>query len=389
MVSFWLNCSMFNKDTVFKQGSKAVVRGAIRLSILASMASKKILKILPCIIAIGILFVVLFVPPGCQESVIHGAVTYPESHEAFSHPEQVDVRLIILTHNRYQSLQRTLNALNFLELDGYSGHLDIFVDRNERQELHLETVKVAESFTWSKGPSRVHLQDKHVGIYGQWVDSWRPPLDSNELAIIIEDDIEVSPFAYRWLRQTHARYGHKDFISGYCLQDSNIRVTKGKNYNNELNRVEEEILLGHPAYFFRVAGSWAFAPHPVTWRLFQDWFHSEAKKVKHPYVCGAKLNTDWYKVFEKQHREDSMWTMWYIYFTDKHGLSALVSNIPQYTESNNSLVCNRLVAGLHYGPKREKFDCDKELMKSWSDSFVATEPNLPLIGYNGSLIGFR
>ncbi|ELT94152.1 hypothetical protein CAPTEDRAFT_214128 [Capitella teleta] len=323
-----------------------------------------------------------------EDLAIREAVAQSECEPAFSHQEVVDIRLIILTHNRPRSLQTTLDALNFLELDGDTGHLDIFVDRNKNQELDPATVKVAKSFTWSKGPSRVHLQDKHVGIYGQWVDSWRPPLDSNELAIIIEDDIEVSPFAYRWLRKTHARYGHKDFISGYCLQDSNIKITIGKNYFKELNKVKKKILRDHPAYFFRVAGSWAFAPHPVTWRLFQDWFHSDAKTLEHPYVRGARLNTDWYKRFEKRHTEDSMWTMWYIYFTDKHNLSALVSNIPQHTGSNNSLICNHLVSGLHFGPKQERFDCGKILMKHWSDSFVATEPNLPLIGYNGSLTGF-
>ncbi|ELT94154.1 hypothetical protein CAPTEDRAFT_214130 [Capitella teleta] len=329
------------------------------------MGCKRISYLPTFLLAIGILFMALFVSLRPQQSVIREAVSYPESHQAFSYPELVDIRIIILTHNRSQSLQRTLNALNCLELDGDTGHLDIFVDRNKNHVLDPATVKVAKSFTWSKGPSRVHLQDKHVGIYGH-------------------------PFAYRWLRQTHARYGHmQDFISGYCLQDSNIRITTGKNFDKEVNQVEKEILRDHPAYFFRVAGSWAFAPHPVTWRLFQDWFHSDAKTLEHPYVHGAKLNTDWYKRFEKRHTEDSMWTMWYIYFTDKHNLFALVSNIPQYTGSNNSLACNHLVSGLHYGPGREKLDCDRELMKHWPNCFVTNERNLPMIGYSGTLIGFR
>ena len=46
----------------------------------------------------------------------------------------------------------------------------------------------------------MHVQSRHVGIYGQWIDTWRPPLDSNELVLLLEDDITPSRFAYRWLK---------------------------------------------------------------------------------------------------------------------------------------------------------------------------------------------
>ena len=46
----------------------------------------------------------------------------------------------------------------------------------------------------------MHVQPRDVGIYGQWIDTWRPPLDSNELVLLLEDDITPSRFAYKWLK---------------------------------------------------------------------------------------------------------------------------------------------------------------------------------------------
>ncbi|ELU16230.1 hypothetical protein CAPTEDRAFT_194714 [Capitella teleta] len=305
-------------------------------------------------------------------------------------PEIVDLRVILLTFHRPDSLHKALNSLDALELDGDVAILEIFIDRYKNGSIHKATVQVADNFTWRKGLKRVHRQMKPVGIYGQWIDSWKPPKDSDELAIIVEDDVDLSPFAYRWLRQTHLRHGRKSFISGYTLQDLNIRIPHGKNINREVNRVNGAVLKRYPAYFFRVAGSWGFAPHPKRWREFQEWFHTDAEKLRHPYVPKARMNTNWYKDFERQHREDSMWTMWFIYFTDQHDLSTLVSNVPKFSSSKtNSLSCNRLEPGLHFKEGRTKSaqHCQKILMKSWSEKFVANSVQLPLIGYEGQYLG--
>ncbi|ELU06378.1 hypothetical protein CAPTEDRAFT_216276 [Capitella teleta] len=306
------------------------------------------------------------------------------------YPETVDLRLIVLTFNRPKSLQIMLTSLESLVLDNHTAALEIFIDRNKDGVLHNETVRVVESFTWSLGQQRVHLQKEHVGIYGQWIDTWRPSPQSDELAIILEDDVDLSPFAYRWLRRSHQVHGDKTLLSGYCLQDSNVRIVQGKQIHKEVNQVNRDLLKKYPAYLFRVAGSWGFAPHPKQWSKFQDWFHSDAKALQHPYVARAQLNSNWYKTFERQHREDSMWTMWFIYFTDQRNLSALVSNVPLYTgQKSNSVSCNRVEPGLHFKARRRKIKCQNMLMKTWSDSFISSSGELPLIDYNGEFVGFR
>jgi hypothetical protein len=296
----------------------------------------------------------------------------------------IDIRFIVLAFNRADSLRKCLKSLNAIELDGHAGSLEIFIDRAKDGRLHNETVRAAEEFIWHKGIKSVRLQKEHVGIYGQWIDSWVPR--AGELAIIIEDDVDLSPFAFRWLRITHQRFGHLNTISGYCLQNSNFKIAKGKKLKNkEVNMVRKKELKRVPAFFYRVSGSWGLAPHPERWKEFRQWFHSKAKELEHPYVANAPLNTEWYKVFEKRRFEDSMWTMWYIYFNDMHKLSALVSNVPQYTGLNNvSLVCNRRESGLHFKNKQTT-DCRHLLMSSWVPNCAPNATDLPLVSYNGDV----
>jgi len=95
-----------------------------------------------------------------------------------------------------------LESLNMLKLDSQTAAMEIWIDRDRTtNRVDKQTVKLASEFQWSQGPTRVHVHTTHVGLYGQWIHTWRPHDDSdNELALIIEDDNSVSKYAYRWVR---------------------------------------------------------------------------------------------------------------------------------------------------------------------------------------------
>ena len=84
-----------------------------------------------------------------------------------------------------------------METDGDTAVMEIWLDRDVAGRVHNETRAVAMAFAWARGPTRVHVQDAHAGPYGQWINSWRPKRNDTELALFVEDDIDVSPFAYR------------------------------------------------------------------------------------------------------------------------------------------------------------------------------------------------
>ena len=100
-------------------------------------------------------------------------------------------------------------------------------DRNKKREVDSKTLATAVKFHWSKGGTRVHVQQEHVGIYGQWIDSYRPRTDTREIALILEDDLSVFPYTYRWLKAARDKYGSRKDIAGYTLQSEGVRAAKG------------------------------------------------------------------------------------------------------------------------------------------------------------------
>jgi len=119
--------------------------------------------------------------------------------------DEVNLRVIVLTYNRSKSLLKLLASLEDLELDGDRAVMEIWIDRDKRAgQVDNATLTVVTSFKWSRGPTRVHVQKKHVGIYGQWIDTWRSPLNNDlgeSVGLVVSDTLR-SPCGRRPMRNT-------------------------------------------------------------------------------------------------------------------------------------------------------------------------------------------
>ena len=208
-----------------------------------------------------------------------------------AYPEVVDFQIIVITYNRKDSTLKCLNALNNIILDGATASLEIWIDQSKQSTVHFETLRMAQNFNWEKGPKRAHMQEQHVGIYGQWIDTWKP--NGTELALILEDDISVSPYVWRWIKAAHKKFGSRLDILGYSLQSEGVIFAVGGGGL----KANENI----PVFLNRQVGLWGFIPHPKVWGNFQNWFHKVIKdKSIKPYVGGGVVFNTWYKSFEKK-----------------------------------------------------------------------------------------
>lgn len=181
--------------------------------------------------------------------------------------DDVELRVIVLTYRRHQSLRKLLRSVDQVELDGDRASLDIWIDLDaETGRVDRPTFDTATSFRWSRGPTRVHVQRRHVGIYGQWIDTWRPRAESPELGLILEDDIDVSPFAYRWLKAVHRQYGHRTDFVGATLTSDQL-TTLSSHPRGPLAAPKTDTVL-----MYKCIGTWGFSPKPEHWRRFQVWY---------------------------------------------------------------------------------------------------------------------
>ena len=208
------------------------------------------------------------IPPTCE----------PEMPCRYS--DKVDLRIIVMTFNRAKSLQALLQTLDFLELDSQSASMEIWIDRNVTTgNASLETVKVASDFVWSRGPTRVHIQMRPAGLYNQWINTWRPPNESDdELGLFLEDDLSISKYSYRWLRAVFRAFGNRTDFVGASLVGYQLEYLATKRRTRKLEGPKN-----HTVFMYKCFGWWGFSPKPRHWIRFQVC----AKSILPPYFTVA------------------------------------------------------------------------------------------------------
>ena len=273
-----------------------------------------------------------------------------------------------------------LEALQDLELDGDRAIIDVFVDRSMNGTIHEPTLKAVSGFEWNKGTVRVHLQTEHVGIRGQWVDSWRPSINSSEIAIILEDDIDLSKYAYRWLKAAYRTYGNIPYIGGFSLYEAAIPAMG--------------TLPKDPIFLHAILGTHGFSPAAHHWYEFRRWYHKRVKDASfHPYVNAAYKPDGWYRGYEKRHIQDNMWAMWYIRFAHDNGLFTGYPNLAIHSKMTGEgfvrpqtyLAYHRRERGLHFNG-RHALPSTGHLIEHWNDTFVNFPATLKKYFYNGKEI---
>ena len=84
--------------------------------------------------------------------------------------------------------------------------------------LYDDCVNIAKNYSLPPGRGAVKpkIFPKNHGLRVAWFQSWTPNSLSDH-AIIIEDDLEVSPLWFSWLRRSWLTYGHRTDLAGIAL----------------------------------------------------------------------------------------------------------------------------------------------------------------------------
>ena len=107
---------------------------------------------------------------------------------------------------------------------------------------------------------------------GQWIDTWRPRDDSDkEIGLILEDDISVSPYAYRWLRAVYRAYYHRGDFGGATLQSDDVSILWEPPTGRPVGVTPKPIEgpKTDTVLMYKCLGTWGFAPSSRHWRRFQ------------------------------------------------------------------------------------------------------------------------
>jgi hypothetical protein len=111
------------------------------------------------------------------------------------------LEISIITNNRPHSLGRLLNSLKQSFFFGDKVDIQIYLE----QSSDPETLKIVDEFEWSSGAIYTHHRIKQGGLMSAVVESWYPH-SNDTFGLLLEDDVELSPLFYAWVKMNLLRY---------------------------------------------------------------------------------------------------------------------------------------------------------------------------------------
>ncbi|CAG8721971.1 13035_t:CDS:2 [Dentiscutata erythropus] len=236
------------------------------------------------------------------------------SIEALKNWNSPKIQLQVITQNRPQSLERLMQSLNSSIYFGDDISLAINMDRG----ADPVTIKLCQTFKWTFGHKFVRHRVVQGGLLTAVVESYYPT-DYNEYAILLEDDVELSPFYYIWAKYAvlKYRYGIDKSLSG--------RILRGTIYPNQ------------SPYLSQVPCSWGALYFPEIWHEFRIYQNARLNDIH-----GLNLQ----KVIVPESRSNRWKASWKRFFIELVYLRGYVMLYPNY-EDFVSFSTNHLEKGVH------------------------------------------
>ena len=168
--------------------------------------------------------------PGAEFTSSNNPIKAPIAQ---STSQNITFLIQVLAFNRLDSLSRCLISLSAANYGGDTVHLHIHIDHfalaneslnviDQKLEDSRKVLNFVDGFDWKFGNKFVHYRANNFGLQAQWLEAWWPSSD-NEFSFIVEDDLEVSPLFYKFVRGLIVNYYYNvsnfsPFIYGASLQ---------------------------------------------------------------------------------------------------------------------------------------------------------------------------
>ena len=294
-----------------------------------------------------------------------------------SSQQHARLQIFVLTMGRPRSLSRLVQSLQAAEYDNDAVDITLCIDKSRDNSTDPETAWLARSFDWPHGHKNIVAHPTQRGLRDQWLNCWIPDeTNDDEKVVILEDDLEVSKYFWRWVKAAHAYFHDSTNITGFTLHRA--------NHCPDVRLCTTSDLAGGPVpdghnFAMPLIGSWGFSPRVRHWKRFRKWVQNFDSK---PHVKGH-LFSNWYETFEKQGKcpgPSCMWTIFHIKYCD---IFADRWTVWFKGPNGTTLAANHREKGLHYTGNKGR---DHEKLAEWDSRFVDFGTNLHYVGLDGKLI---
>ncbi|KZT10097.1 uncharacterized protein LAESUDRAFT_756294 [Laetiporus sulphureus 93-53] len=254
------------------------------------------------------------------------------------HVPRVDISVI--TNDRPHSLERLLTSLSSARYFGDALNLRV----NMEQTADPETLQVVNVFRWNYGQVFLHRRVIHGGLLPAVVESWYPH-SNNSYGLILEDDVEVSPLFYAWIKMAllRYRYGQQEDRSSQLFgislyQQKNLELRPDGRHPFNARNAFAAVGIANPntPYLSQIPCSWGAVYFPEHWKEFHSYLSFRLSEyawdTDQVVIPGARSNK-WTR----------SWKKYFIELVYLRGYIMLYPNFDDYV----SLSTNHLEIGSH------------------------------------------
>ncbi|KAG8387658.1 hypothetical protein BUALT_Bualt02G0044300 [Buddleja alternifolia] len=261
----------------------------------------------------------------------------------------------IITQNRAYSLTRLLKSLS----DAYYLGDEVPITFNMDSKVDEATLKLVNSFDWPHGPKILRRRIIQGGLIRAVSESWYPSSD-DDFGLLLEDDIEVSPYYYLWIKYAILAYHYDPQISLPELSSISLytpRLVEVVKERPKWNATEFFKRI-HPntPYLHQLPCSWGAVFFPKHWREFYVYMNMRfTEDAKQNPVQIPKSRTNGWQASWKKFLIDMMYLRGYV---------SLYPNFPNQA----SFSTNHMEPGAHISAKdnivkHDKSDFEVPLLK--------------------------
>ena len=226
--------------------------------------------------------------------------------------------IVVVAFNRKRSLERLLNSINSATYTINNIPLIISIDHaTDNQEI----LDLANVFKWNYGDKQVIYQKENLGLRNHILQCGGYAITYGA-AIILEDDLFVSPNFYQFTLAALEFAENKPYIAGISLYNHQFNVHSRSNFS--------PLIDGYDNWYFQFASSWGQAWTGKQWKGFYNWY-----KNQKPLKPNSKLPSNVTRWSEKS---------WLKYF-----IAYLVETDTYFLYPRNSYTTNFSDSGTHVG----------------------------------------
>ncbi|KAG0320654.1 hypothetical protein BGZ99_004373 [Dissophora globulifera] len=258
------------------------------------------------------------------------------------------VKLVVITNNRPGSCIRLLRSLSHAHYLNDKVSLTLNMDA----EADRVTLQMAGSFLWAFGEKFMRHRVRRGGLMLAVVEAWYPQ-GNDEYAVLLEDDVEVSPLFYVWIKYNILKYRYSPDnhlyqrmfgVSMYSQKFVETHLAGRAPFNPEDIFIETPEYELRTPFLLQLPCSWGAVYFPEHWREF------------HEYVADRLLDIEWNKTSlqsvqipnSRTNRWSNSWKKLFIEMIYMRGYVMLYPNFFNFT----SFSTNHLEWGTHTKQQR-------------------------------------